>query len=84
MVEKCSDLAIGAATVAGDCENDNRTKDGQAMAADKSNKCTFTAAIMGKCMKNGAMVQGKNSEADCTGNGESWDANAVREKAKCE
>ncbi len=90
MVEKCSDLAIGAATVAGDCENDNRTKDGQAMAADKSNKCTFTAAIMGKCMKNGqtvAQVKDANgnmvdaTQQNCTGDAGSWEEGAA---AKCE
>ena len=90
MVEKCSDLAIGAATVAGDCENDNRTKDGQSMAADKSNKCTFTAAIMGKCMKNGqtvAQVKDANgnmvdaTQQNCTGDAGSWEEGAA---AKCE
>ena len=90
MVEKCSDLAIGAATVAGDCENDNRTKDGEAMAADKSNKCTFTAAIMGKCMKNGQTVtQVKDAngnmvtatQQNCTGEEGSWEEGAP---AKCE
>ena len=63
MVDKCSELAITAATASADCENDNRSKDGEALKQDGSNKCKFTAAIVGKCMKNGAEVDKKKKNA---------------------
>ena len=79
MVDKCSELAITAATASADCENDNRSKDGEALKQDGSNKCKFTAAIVGKCMKNGAEVDKKKEK--CTEAGESWEG---EQAAKCE
>jgi hypothetical protein len=63
-VAKCSDLAITAATVSADCENDNYTKSGE--AADprvESNKCEFTKAIEAKCMNNGVKVEAADAAA---------------------
>ena len=71
MVKKCSDLAITAATLKGDCENNDHTTDGKPMADDESNKCSFTAEIVGKCMKNGAELD--KVKEKCTEEGEMWE-----------
>ena len=76
MVDKCSDLAISAATTAQDCEQPNRTKDGKA----DGDACEFKDAIAARCMKNDAVVtklaDGKTDtdQNNCVGDVGTWEA----------
>jgi len=69
MVEKCSKLAITAATVSADCENGNYTQDGETKSDDSANACNFTKAIKAKCMNNGVEVDAADAAA-CTALGD--------------